>query len=191
MPPIRKRKGHRKLNTHPLNSLSSGVEEKSMKQNLRKIIAVTFVAVTVIFAILNTYTSYTYFTVYKALKNFSITIQEFNLEFLDSSARTVTIVNVHNPSECKFEAMWIVERLTLQGEFILIESLYMYEKHLQVHPMSSVNVTIQAEINNDEKTEWIKEWHDEEWLIEIRVLMNGPLVGDFLYDEWIPVNVTI
>ena len=71
----------------------------------RKAILATFVIITAVFAILNTYTSHTYFTVYKALKDFNITVREFNLEFLNASIRTNTVICVYNPSECKFETV--------------------------------------------------------------------------------------
>lgn len=165
-------------------------EEKFVKQNLRTIIIVTFVTTTAIFAILNAYTSYTYFTVYKAVRDLNISVRKFNVEFLDANVSISTTISFDNPSGYTFEARGVEKRLSLQGQFILIEGVYLFAKPLQIHPMSSLNVTIQAEITNEEKTEWIKKWYDEDWLAEIKVWVNGPLVNEFLHDQWILIKVT-
>jgi len=156
-----------------------------VKQNLRRITVTTFVIITLVFVIWNAYTSYTYFTVYAALKNFSVTIRKFDLEILNASIRTGTVIGFENPSQYTFDALSIVERLSLQGEFLLIEGLYRYSEPLRIDPMSDINVTIHAEITDKEKIEWIKKWQDEDWLAEIRTLVNGPLVGKFLHDQWV------
>jgi len=161
-----------------------------MKQNSRTIIAVTFVTVTAIFAILNAYTSYTYVTVYKAVKDLNISVRKFNVEFIDATVSISTTVSFNNPSEYTFETRGVEKRLELQEHFMLIEGVYMYAEPLQIHPMSSVNVTIQAEVTNPEKTEWIKKWYDEDWLAEIKVWVNGPLVNEYLHDQWILIKVT-
>lgn len=165
-------------------------EEKFVKQNLRTIIIATFVTTTAIFAILNAYTSYTYFTVYKAIRDLNISVRKFNVEFLDANVSISTTVTFDNPSEYTFEARGVEKRLSLQGQFILIEGVYAFAEPLQIHPMSSINVTIQAEITDEEKTEWIKKWYNEDWLAEIKVWVNGPLVNEFLHDQWTLIKVT-
>jgi len=165
-------------------------EEKFVKQNLRTIIIATFVTITAIFAILNAYTSYTYFTVYKAVKDINISVRKFTVEFLDANVSISTIVSFDNPSGYTFEARGVEKRLSLQEQFILIKGVYAFSKPLQIRPMSSINVTIQAEITDEEKTEWIKKWYDEDWLAEIKVWVNGPLVNEFLHDQWILIKVT-
>lgn len=161
-----------------------------MKQNLRTIIIATFITTTAIFAILNAYTSYTYFTVYKAIRDLNISVQKFNVEFLDANVSISTTVSFDNPSGYTFEARGVEKRLSLQEQFILIKGLYMFAKPLQIHPMSNINVTIQAEITDEKKTEWIKKWYDENWLAEIKVWVNGPLVNEFLHDQWTLIKVT-
>ena len=165
-------------------------EGKIVKLNLRTIIIATFVTITAIFTVLNTYTSYTYFTVYKAVKDINISVQKFNVEFLDANVSISTTVNFDNPSEYTFETGGVEKRLSLKEQFILIKGVYTFAKPLQIHPMSSINVTIQAEVTDEEKTEWIKKWYDEEWVAEIKVWVNGPLVNDFLHDQWVLVKVT-
>lgn len=156
----------------------------------RRIIIATFLLTTLTFTAIAAYTTHLYFRAYVGVKNLNVAIQEFKVNIINISyAFTETILTIQNPSECAFEALYIVERLELDDQFISIDGRYMYAKPMKIPQQSNVTVTLELNIHYN-RIQYVESRLKDYWLMEIRMLLNGPLVGTFMYDSWIRTKIT-
>ncbi len=161
-----------------------------MALNARRIIIIAFILTTVVFNVITVYTAGVYFRAYAGVRNFNVSIQEFKANIFNASyASTETILTIRNPSQCMFEALYIVERLELEGQFISVDGMYMWTKPLQIPPQSNITVTLEQNIHYD-RIQYVRSRLEEYWLMEIRMLLNGPLVGTFMYNSLFTTKIT-
>jgi len=158
--------------------------------NVRRIVSFAFLLITIAFSAIAVQTTHLYFQAYTCVRNPNVVIQEFNVDISNiSHASTETILTVQNPSECTFKVLYIVERLELEGQFISIDGVYMWTKPLEIPPQSNATVTLELNIDHD-RIPHVRTRMEGYWLMEIRMLLNGLLVGNFMYDSWFTTKIT-
>jgi len=161
-----------------------------MPLNARRIIILAFLLTTIAFSTMAAYTTHLYFRAYTCVRNLNVDIQKFNVNIFNVSyASTETILTIQNPSECTFKVLYIVERLELEGQFISVDGRYMWTNPMKIPPQSNVTVTLELNIHHD-RIQYVKTRLKDYWLMEIRMLLNGLLVGDFMYDSWFTTKIT-
>lgn len=161
-----------------------------MPLNVRRIIILAFLLTSIAFSAITAYTTHLYFQAYTCVRNLNVGIQEFNVDISNiSHASTETILTIQNPSECTFKVLYVVERLELEGQFISIDGTYMWTKPLEIPPQSNATVTLELNIHHD-RIQYVKTRIKDYWLMEIRMLLNGLLVGNFMYDSWFTTKIT-
>jgi len=161
-----------------------------MPLNVRRIIILAFLITSIAFSAMTAYTTHLYFQAYTCVRHLNVDIQEFNVDISNiSHASTETILTIQNPSECTFKVLYVVERLELEGQFISIDGIYMWTKPLEIPPQSNTTVTLELKIQHD-RIQYVKTRISDYWLMEIRMLLNGLLVGNFMYDSWFTTKIT-
>jgi len=158
--------------------------------NIRRIVSFAFLLITIAFSVTTVQTTRLYFQAYTCVRNLNVDIQEFNVDISNiSHAFTETILVVQNPSECMFKVLYVVERLELEGQFISVDGIYMWAKPLEIPPQSNATVTLELNIDHDQ-IQYVRTRMEDYWFMEIRMLINGLLVGNFMYDSWFTTKIT-
>lgn len=161
-----------------------------MPLNIKRIVSFAFLLITVAFSAVTIQTTHLYFQAYTCVRNFNVVIQEFTVDISNiSHASTETIITIQNPSECTFKVLYIVERLELEGQFIEINGIYMWLNPLEIPSQSNATVTLELNIDHDQ-IQYVRARMENYWLMEIRMLLNGPLVGNFMHDSWFTTKIT-
>ena len=161
-----------------------------MPMDARRIIIATFLLTSIAFTTMAAYTAHLYFRAYVSVRNLNVDIQKFNVDIINISYASIeTILTIQNPSECAFEALYIVERLELNGQFISVDGRYMWAEPMKIPPQSNVTVTLELSIPHD-RVQYVEYRLKDWWLMEILMLLNGPLVGTFMYDWWFETKIT-
>jgi len=135
------------------------------------------------------YTAYYYFEVYKGTHFLDVRVEKFNFRILNSTyATTQTKILLLNPSKLTFDVIYVEERLTYYdwgqyGQYITGKS-YWFDKPRTLQPTSNLTVTVE-EVVPRSKIEVSKPVY-----AELRIYLNGPLVGEFLLNslETLPGN---
>ena len=161
-----------------------------MPLNIKRIVSFAFLLITIAFSVTTVQTTHLYFQAYTCVRNLNVDIQEFNVDISNiSHASTETILTVQNPSECTFKVLYIEERLELEDQFISIDGIYMWAKPLEIPPQSNATVTLKLNIDHDQ-IQYVRTRMENYWFMEIRMLLNGLLVGNFMYDSWFTTKIT-
>ena len=154
-----------------------------MPLNVRKAITTAFLLISMIFIIIVGYTTDLYFAVYVTVRNFSVTIPNLNVKVVNSSYILIkTPITIQNPSECVLEVTNIMEGLWLEDVFILSGSLYTWGNPIQLHPKSTVNVTIEAEVPSH-RIQYVTTQLQKNWIADLRIFLRAPIAGTFSWQN--------
>ncbi len=161
-----------------------------MNLNKRKIVIVSFLLISAVFAGFVAYTTHVYFIVYIGVQNIQASIPHLNVQIVNSSYILVeTPISIQNPSECIFELLQIHQALYLEKpgklEQILINSRGWEDQTIQ--PMSTLNITIQAEVPST-KIDDVMTYMEGKWVDYVRIHFKGPMVGIFSWQNYWPIT---
>ena len=161
-----------------------------MRYNIRRIITVTFLLISLIFVIILGYTTYLYFRVYATIRNFNVTIPTLTVNVGENSyVKIETPITLYNPSEMSLELIQILESLWLEGNYVSRGSLS-WQNPIEIRPRSTVNVTITAEVPSN-KIQYVITQLDEDWIVYTRIFLKVPLVGVFSWQNtWLIQDIT-
>jgi hypothetical protein len=161
-----------------------------MRLNKRKIVNISFLLFTIVFAGIVGYTTHVYFIVYVGVQNIQATIPYLNVQIVNSSYILVeTPISIQNPSECIFELLQITQGLYLEKpwklEQILISSRGWDAQ--TIPPRSTANVTIQAEVPSTKISD-VMTYVESKWIANVRIHFQGPMVGIFSWQNVWPIT---
>lgn len=162
-----------------------------MPFNVRKGITVAFLLVSIVFIIIVGYSTNLYFGVYLTIRHFNVSIPKLNVKVVNSSHILIkTSITIQNPSECMLEITQITEGLRLENVFI--SSTYKgFGNPIQVHPASTINVTINTEVPSH-KIQYVIVHLEKNWIADIRIFLRAPIAGSFSWqNSWLITEVNL
>jgi hypothetical protein len=153
-----------------------------MPLNVRKGITVAFLLVSLVFIIIVSYSTNLYFAVFATVRHFNVSIPELNVEVANSSYILIsTPIIIQNPSECLLEITQIVEGLRLENVFVL-SSHKAFWNPVQLHPASTVNVTINAEVPYH-RIQHVIAHSEKYWIVDLRIFLTAQIAGSFSWQK--------
>lgn len=156
-----------------------------MRLNRRKIVIISFILLSIVFAGIVGYTTHVYFIVYVGVKDLQATIPYLAVQIVNSSYILVeTPISIQNPSECIFNLLMTTQGLYLEKPWKLEQILISSRgwENLTVQPKSTVNVTIQAEVPFT-KIQDVMTYPEAKWVANVRIHFQGPMVGVFSWQN--------
>lgn len=161
-----------------------------MRLNKRKIVTLSFLLLSIVFAGIVVYTTHVYFMVYVGVKDLHATVPYLTVRIINSSYILVeTPISIQNPSECIFQLLMTTQGLYLEKPW-KIEQILISSKgweNLTIPPKSTVNVTIQAEVPFT-KIQDVMTYPESKWVANVRIHFQGPLVGVFSWQNVWPIT---
>jgi hypothetical protein len=133
------------------------------------------------FSAITTYSAYSYFQVYTAVRGFSVTIESFQLNMVDSIIATE--IKIQNPSDVAFELLLIEERIEANFEYILNTGLYRTQDPLPLPPSHNLSVIVTSIVPST-RTSTVMSRLEDYWQLSIRVRLSGPVVEEFWLDRY-------
>lgn len=138
--------------------------------NIIKVVKSAFVSFTILSLILLLYSVYVYFGVAWALKEIDVSVQNFDVTFLNERNASVTIVFiVRNPSEFTFKAISFHQKIYLNGSYI--GDKWLSEEHM-ISPFSNTSVIMPSAkismLENSTEVSW-------NWSISLFINLDTPL----------------
>jgi len=153
---------------------------------MRQAVIVTFVLTTLILSTITTYSAYSYFQVYTAVRTFSVTIESFQLNIVDSVIATE--IQIQNPSDVAFELLLIEERIEANFEYIMNTGLYRTLDPLPLPPSRNLSVIITSIVPST-KTSAVMARLEDYWQLSIRVRLSGPVVEEFFLERFFTTEI--
>jgi len=162
-----------------------------MPLNVRIAIVTAFLLISMIFIVIVGYTTDLYFAVFVTVREFSVTIPNLNVKVVNSSYVVIkTPITIQNPSECGLEVTSIREGLWLENVFVLSGSLATLGNPIQLHPKSTVNVTIEAEVPSH-RIQYVTTQLEKNWRADLRIFLRAPIAGTYSWqNSWYITEVT-
>jgi len=163
-----------------------------MLLNVRKGITVAFLLVSIVFIIIVGYSTNLYFAVFVTIRSFDVSAPRLNLKVVNSSYVFIdTLMTIQNPSESMLEITLITEGLRLENEFVMSNSKGFGNNPIQVHPASTVNVTINATIPSH-RIQYVIAHFEKEWIADIRIFLRAQIAGSFSWQKtWLITEVNL
>jgi len=162
-----------------------------MPLNVRKGITIAFLLVSLVFIATVGYSTNLYFAVYAAIRHFDVSIPELNVKVANNSYILInTPITIQNPSNCMLEITQIVEGVRLENEFIL-SSYEGFWNPIQLHPTSTVNVTVSAEVPSH-RIQYVIAHLEKDWIVDLRIFLRAQIAGSFSWqNSWLITDVNL
>lgn len=146
----------------------------------RKLVLGSFTLITAALILVIPYTTYIYFGIYKATRDFNVTIEKFNVKVFNASDASIEIsLTLQNPSDYEFQVLSIRKIFYLDNDFILNEDTYMHATHISLPPRSNVTITYEPHVPSSRMPHLNKQ-AEKTWFVMIDVSLRGLLIGDFV-----------
>lgn len=138
-----------------------------------------FLSTSLILAFFTLYSANTYIRVYETTRNFNVLTPDFKVTVFNGSyASTETTLNLVNPSTSKFELLQILEGIRLNDAFITNGRFSASNNPVEIHPMSNVSITIEADIPSY-RILHVTSQIQRTWFIDVRITLSAEIVGTF------------
>lgn len=147
-----------------------------MTLTLRKFVAIVVLVTSLVLSSSAVYSAYYYFGVYRAVRVLDVTLESFDIEFLNATyGQMIVKVRLSNPSEYSFLVGQVTDVIYLNSEHF---HTGMWPHPARIEPQSSVNMSHTIPVFED-MVQSITGVSRLEWFIELTLHFNGPMVGDF------------
>jgi hypothetical protein len=147
-----------------------------MPLTLRKFVGIVVLVTSLVLSSSAVYSAYYYFGVYRAVRILDVTLESFDIEFVNATYGQMKIeIMLSNPSEFSF----LIGQVT---DVIYLNSGYFHTgtwPHPQsIESQSSVNMSHTIPIF-ESMVQSMTGMSSLEWLIELTLRFNGPMAGNF------------
>lgn len=147
-----------------------------MQSNLRKITVSLFMIVSTLLISYMAYTAYLYFGMFQAVRIFNVSLKSFDVNISNNTGNITTGITLSNPSDYAFNINQINQILYWNREYFN-QSLWRTSA-IKISPQETTDLSDTARIP-EQKINLIQGAIQKNWIAQIVIELNGPLVGDF------------